>query len=159
MFNALGIYSVTPPMLMAYARPIQQPIHVAVQSSNSSGIGGAGNDVINIGGEGPPGPPGPPGPQGTISPVPVTQVTTSQYAVLPTDYFICVMHEGPVIITLPTGVLGAVYIIKDCSGTASVLVPIIIQGNFQDVDGSTARIDAPYGSVTLIFNGTEWSLV
>lgn len=109
------------------------------------------NDVINIG-------------SGSIggnpSPVTVTQVTTSTYTALATDYFLCVdTATAPVTITLPTGVLGTVYIIKDCSGDAATN-PITINGTGgQLVDGSSATINTPYGSISLIFNGTEWSIV
>jgi hypothetical protein len=91
--------------------------------------------------------------------VPVTEVTTDEYTALATDYFLCVDHAGTVTITLPTGILGTVYIVKDCSGNASVADPIIVQGTAQTVDGATATINTPYGSLTFIFNGSEWSIV
>lgn len=118
-------------------------------------------DVVNYhsGSQGPPGPPGPPGPAGAPSPVPVTEVTTAEYTATADDYFLCVDHVGQVVITLPTGILGTVYIVKDCSGNASVASPIIVQGNLQNVDGATSTINTPYGSLTFIFNGTEWSIV
>ena len=96
---------------------------------------------------------------GNPSPVTVTEVTTAEYTALATDYFLCVDHAGQVVITLPTGILGTVYIVKDCSGNASVANPIIVQGTAQNVDGATATINTPYGSLTFIFNGTEWSIV
>lgn len=96
---------------------------------------------------------------GNPSPVTVTNVTTPTYTALPTDYMLCVLTNGPVIITLPTGILGTVYIVKDCFGDANNN-PIIIQGTgSQLVDGSTATINAPYGALELIFNGTDWSIV
>ena len=96
---------------------------------------------------------------GNPSPVSVTDVTTATYTALPTDYMLCVLTNGPVTITLPTGILGTVYVIKDCFGDANNN-PITIQGTGgQLVDGSTATINSPYGSVQLIFNGTDWSIV
>jgi hypothetical protein len=96
---------------------------------------------------------------GSPSPVSVTEVTTATYTALPTDYMLCVLTNGPVTITLPTGKLGTVYIIKDCFGDANNN-PITIQGTGgQLVDGSTATINSPYGSIQLIFNGTDWSIV
>lgn len=92
------------------------------------------------------------------SPVPVTQVTTPTYTATVRDYFLCVDHAGLVTITLPFGVLGTVYIIKDCSGNARDY-PITIQGLVQSVDGGTAEINTNYGSITVIFNGAEWSIV
>jgi hypothetical protein len=108
------------------------------------------NDIINVG-------------SGSIggnpSPVTVTQVTTTTYTALATDYFLCVDVAAPVTITLPTGILGTVYIVKDCDGDANTN-PITINGTGgQLVDGSTATINSPYGSISLIFNGTEWSIV
>jgi hypothetical protein len=97
---------------------------------------------------------------GNPSPVTVTDVTTLTYTALATDYFLCVdTATAPVTITLPTGILGTVYIIKDCSGDAATN-PITIQGTGGElVDGSVGTINTPYGSVSLIFNGTEWSIV
>lgn len=109
------------------------------------------NDIINVG-------------SGSIggnpSPVTVTNVTTPTYTALATDYFLCVdTATDPVTITLPTGILGTVYIIKDCSGDASTNV-ITIQGTGgQLVDDSVATVNAPYGSIQVIFNGVDWSIV
>jgi len=96
---------------------------------------------------------------GNPSPVAVTDVTTPTYTALATDYMLCVLTNGPVTITLPTGILGTVYIVKDCFGDANNN-PITIQGTSgQLVDGSTAIVNTPYGSISLIFNGTDWSIV
>ena len=92
------------------------------------------------------------------SPVPVTEVTTPTYTATIRDYFLCVDHAGLVTITLPFGILGTVYIIKDCSGNAFDY-PITIQGTAQTVDGGTAEINTNFGSISLIFNGSEWSIV
>jgi len=56
---------------------------------------------------------------GNPSPVAVTQVTTPTYTALATDYFLCVDVAAPVTITLPTGILGTVYVVKDCDGDAN----------------------------------------
>lgn len=97
---------------------------------------------------------------GNPSPVSVTNVTTPTYTALPTDYYLCVdTSTNAVTITLPTGILGTVYIIKDCSGDAATN-PITINGTGgQLVDLSAATINVPYGSVQLIFNGVEWNIV
>lgn len=97
---------------------------------------------------------------GNPSPVTVTDVTTPTYTALATDYFLCVdTATAPVTITLPTGTLGSVYIVKDCSGDANTN-PITINGTGgQLVDGSSATINSPYGAIELIFNGAEWSIV
>ena len=90
----------------------------------------------------------------------MTDVTTETYDILPTDYFLCVdTATFAVTLNLPTGKLGTVYIMKDCSGNADVN-PITINGSGgQLVDGSSATINTPFGSVSLIFNGSEWSIV
>lgn len=108
---------------------------------------GSDNDIINVVSHG-----------GNPSPVTVTQVTTPEYTATAKDYFLCVDVDEPVTITLPTGILGTVYIVKDCDGDASTN-PITIQGTSQDIDGSTATIDTDYGSLAFIFNGTEWNIV
>jgi len=124
--------------------------------------GGAGNDVFINGGTGPagpPGPPGPPGPAGNPSPVAVTDVVGPTYTALSTDYFLCVLTNGLVTVTLPTGTLGKVYIVKDCFGNAANF-PITVQGTGgQLVDGSTATINVNYGSLQFVFNGVDWSIV
>ena len=105
---------------------------------------------------GPPGPAGPPGPPGTPGVVPVTDVIDN-YTALATDYFLCVLTVAPVIITLPLGILGTVYVIKDCSGNAANS-PITIQGTGQNVDIGTGTINVPFGSITVVFNGSNWSI-
>lgn len=126
-------------------RPVRRlrPIYPIAQS------GGSGNDVFYN--------------SVTIvttkpSPVPVTIVTTPTYTATVRDYFLCVDHAGLVTITFPVSILGTVYIVKDCSGNAFDY-PITIQGTGQLVDSGTAQINTNYGSLSFIFNGTEWSIV
>lgn len=99
---------------------------------------------------------------GNPSPVTVTDVTTATYDILPTDYFLCVDYQvapGPVL-TLPEGIIGTVYIIKDCGGEATT-IPITVQGfNGELVDGAiNATINTNYGSIQVVFNGSAWSIV
>ena len=108
---------------------------------------GSGNQIIG-------------GTVGNPSPVTVTTVTTPTYTALATDYFLCVdTATAPVTITLPTGILGTVYIVKDCSGDAATNQITISGTGGQLVDGSTATINSPYGAIQLIFNGADWSIV
>ena len=60
-------------------------------------------------------------------------------------------------ITLPIGILGTVYVIKDCNGNAGNS-PITIQGTGQNIDAGTATINVPFGSITVVFNGIDWSI-
>jgi hypothetical protein len=65
----------------------------------------------------------------------------------------------PASIVLPASPIGTVFIIKDTAGVASIN-PITISAIASTIDGSaSALIDANYGSITLIFNGTEWNIV
>lgn len=114
--------------------------------------------VVSSGIPGPPGPAGPPGPTGAVSPVTVTSVTETPYQVLATDYFLCVSVNSPSSVVLPVSALGAVFIVKDCNGNASTN-PITITA-LTNIDGAAnATINSDYGSITLIFNGTEWNIV
>ena len=140
-------------------RPVIKRIYYPVVNQ----YGGNGTDIFynsgGGGGVGPPGPPGPPGPAGNPSPVTVTDVATATYTALSTDYFLCVLTNAPVTITLPAGILGTVYIVKDCFGAAATN-PVTIQGTGgQLVDGSTATINTNFGSLQFVFNGTDWSIV
>lgn len=120
------------------------PLYIP-QSGSDNDIINVGSGSINIG--------------GNPSPVTVTQVTTAEYTATATDYFLCVDVAAPVTITFPTGILGTVYIVKDCDGDAFTN-PITIQGTGgQLVDSGTATINTPFGSLSFIFNGTEWSIV
>ena len=131
-----------PPLDAFSAGPSGSPQQI-VNDNDNINIG-SGNQIIN---------------GGNPSPVTVTNVTTPTYTALSTDYFLCVDVAAPVTITLPTGILGTVYIVKDCDGDAFTN-PITIQGTGgQLVDGSTATINSPYGALQFIFNGTEWSIV
>lgn len=124
-------------------------------------IGGSGNDIINIGGgtPGPVGPPGPPGPPGTPGLVPVTLVTTTPFVATLTDYYLAVDVPSPSAITLPISPTGTVFIVKDMSGLAST-TPITVTGLGALIDGAASGIvSTDYGSITLVFNGTEWNIV
>jgi hypothetical protein len=80
-------------------------------------------------------------------------------AVLSADAAISVQVPGPVPVqvNLPAGVTGQTFIIKDGLGLASVLTPITVTPTIGTIDGAVnATISAPYGSLTLIYNGTQW---
>jgi hypothetical protein len=145
-----------------YRRPVLRRRIVPVINN----YGGNGTDIFyNSGGSvgppgpiGPPGPPGPPGQPGTIGVVPTTNISTATYTALSTDYFLCVDTTVPVTITLPIGILGTVYIVKDCSGNSGTNA-ILIQGSGgQLIDGDGATVNTNYGSLQFLFNGTEWSI-
>lgn len=78
------------------------------------------------------------------------------------DEVVSVEVPGPVAVAvnLPLGVTGQVFNVKDGLGLASPATPITITPAAGTIDGSaTATIDVPYGSLTLVFSGTEWKLI
>ena len=131
------------PPLEAFApSPITTPQQI-INDNDTINVG-SGNQIIG----------------GNPSPVSVTNVTTPTYTALATDYFLCVNTTvNTVTITLPSGILGTVYIIKDCSGNADTNNITVVGTGGQLVDGSTATINSPYGSISLIYNGSDWSIV
>lgn len=79
-----------------------------------------------------------------------------------TDDIISVEVPGPVpvAVTLPAGVAGASFTIKDGLGLASVVTPITITPTAGTIDGApTAVISAPYGALTFIYDGIQWLIV
>lgn len=117
---------------------------------------------------GPPGPPGPAGPQGPIGPqgpagsladVPVTLIDASTYTPNFNEYFLGVIYDGTVTITLPAGTLGKVYVIKDAVGDANTN-PITVVTTGSSIDSLANYImNTPWGSINLIYNGIEWNVV
>lgn len=79
-----------------------------------------------------------------------------------TDDVISVQVPGsvPVAVTLPAGVLGASFTIKDGLGLASVAAPITITPTAGTIDGAaTAVINAPFGSLTFVYDGAQWLII
>jgi hypothetical protein len=117
---------------------------------------------------GPPGPPGPPGPQGEPGPqgpagsladVPVTLIDEPTYTPDATEYFLGVIYDGTVTITLPAGTLGKVYVVKDAVGDANAN-PITVTTTGSTIDGQANYVmNTPWGSISLIYNGIEWNVV
>lgn len=83
-------------------------------------------------------------------------------AVVVTDEVVAVQVPGPVAVavTLPAGVTGQVFQIKDGLGLAAVATPITITPAAGTIDGAaTATIDAPFGSLTLVYDGVQWLIL
>lgn len=126
------------------------------------------NSNISIGPPGPPGPPGPQGPQGDPGPqgppgsladVPVTLIDTDTYTPTADEYFLGVIYNGTVTITLPAGTLGKVYVVKDAVGDANTN-PITVVPTASTLDGEVSYVlDTDWGSISLIYNGIEWNVV
>jgi hypothetical protein len=90
-----------------------------------------------------------------------TAVTTNEYNVLLTDYYIGVNFNGDVDIFLPAGVENKVFIIKDESGLVnnSTRRINIIPDGLETIDGETEiTVQAAYTSLTIVY-GTEWHLI
>ncbi|TSC92837.1 MAG: hypothetical protein CEN89_419, partial [Candidatus Berkelbacteria bacterium Licking1014_7] len=87
--------------------------------------------------------------------------TAIDYTILASDYYIGVTSTAAArIITLPaaaTAAIGKVYIIKDESGGAATN-NITIDGNAAEtIDGAATKvINANYGSVQIITDGSNW---
>lgn len=84
---------------------------------------------------------------------------TANYTALATDEYIGVSSANAVTITLPTGIPGRVYTIKDEFGQGSGKITIQPQTG-QKIDGKTTYvIGVPYQSVSAVFRGTDWWLI
>jgi hypothetical protein len=148
MFNNLGLYS-----YLQFRRPFirRAAARSAPATQISSSVGGYGNDFINLGTI-------TNGGNGGTSVVPVTNVTTTPFTPAATDYLLCVEIAGLASIVLPTSVVGKVFVVKDCDGDANTN-PITVTATGSTIDGSvSATIGVNYGSLTFVFNGTEWSI-
>jgi hypothetical protein len=89
-------------------------------------------------------------------------VATPVTVVAATDEVVSVEVPGPVAVAvnLPASVTGQVFYIKDGLGLAAPATPITITPAAGTIDGAaTATINAPYGSLTLVYSGVEWKLL
>ncbi len=125
-------------------------------------------DYCSPGIPGPPGPQGPPGPRGltgpqgppgTLADIPVTLIEDATYTPTTSEYFLGVIYDGAVTITLPINTLGKAYIIKDSVGDAEAN-PITIVATATTIDGEASyTLNIDWSSVTLVYNGVEWNVV
>lgn len=92
----------------------------------------------------------------------ITTAVATPVAVALTDEVVSIEVPGPVAVavTLPAGVTGQVFYLKDGLGLAAVATPITITPAAGTIDGAaTATIDVPFGALTLVYSGTEWKLI
>ncbi len=126
--------------------------------------------LINYNNSNQPGPPGPPGPQGaqgdigpqgppgTLANLPVTLIDTNTYSATAEEYFLGVIADGGCVVTLPSGTLGKIFIVKDSLGTASTN-SVVVQATGSTIDGQGVYILASdWASIGLIYNGIEWNV-
>jgi len=94
----------------------------------------------------------------------ITSNALSTYAVLVSDYYVLLKGVAPVL-TLPNGTLhtGKVLVIKDKGGTAAASPITVTPFAGQTIDGAASLtiggIGGNFASVTLVFAGTDWSVV
>ena len=123
------------------------------------------NSKIVIGPTGPTGPQGPIGPTGpqgepgSLADVPVTLIDEATYSPDSTEYYLGVIYDGSVTITLPAGTVGKVYVVKDAVGDANTN-PITVVATASTIDSQANYIlNTDWGSISLIYNGIEWNVV
>jgi hypothetical protein len=91
--------------------------------------------------------------------VPVTNVNTTPYNVLTSDYMMSVNVGGASSVVLPISVTGTVFVVKDDSGVASVN-NITITATGANIDGVASQvINVNRGSFTMVFNGSQWDII
>ena len=89
-------------------------------------------------------------------------VATPIAVVAATDEVVSIEVPGPVAVavTLPAGVTGQVFYLKDGLGLAAPATPVTITPVAGTIDGAaTATINAPYGALTLVYSGVEWKIL
>ncbi len=90
----------------------------------------------------------------------VTSPGAYPYTTVPQDYLITVnTTSARTIVPLANPTKGQIHIIKDNSGIAS-LNNITVTPSGKNIDGAASyTINNNYGSITLIYNGTQWDVV
>ena len=93
---------------------------------------------------------------------PVRIALVSPDTVLATDSIVSyqLTVPGAVAVTLPAGVTGTVYYLKDGTGDAAAN-NITITPNGADTidDAATATINTNYGALTLAYTGAKWEIL
>ena len=137
--------------------PVLDDLDLLINYNNSSQPGPPGPPGPQ-GPQGPQGEPGPQGPPGTLADLPVTLIDTNTYNATADEYFLGVIADGGSVVTLPSGTVGKVFIIKDSLGTASTN-SIVVQATGSTIDGQGVYIlDSDWASIGLIYNGIEWNV-
>lgn len=179
MFNNLGIlYQKTISPLKRFAE--RRALSPAMIPGSGGGFGGGFGGVFNVslntqGSQGATGATGPmvefskiagikgetgaTGPMGSLMFGSVTTVKSSIYTATENDYYIGVNNADPVLITLPLGTPGRIYIIKDEYGAGSGT--IAVQGSEGELIDNTLFYNTatPLASTGYIFSGTQWHVI
>jgi len=81
------------------------------------------------------------------------KLTAINYTALATDYYIGAIKKD-IIITLPLGVIGKVYIVKN-----QVEGNIKVKGTSQNLDSSGDKTLGTEQSLFVVFDGTRWNII
>lgn len=82
------------------------------------------------------------------------KLTSTNYTATLDDYYVGATTGG-ITITLPVGVVGKVYFVKNQASSGNVTVT----GTGQNLDQSVSRTLGGNASLTAVFDGTRWNLV
>jgi hypothetical protein len=81
------------------------------------------------------------------------KLTAVNYTALATDYYIGATKKD-ITITLPTGIVGKVYIVKN-----QIEGNIKVKGTSQNLDNSGDKTLGSEASIIVVFDGTRWNIV
>jgi len=148
------------------AKPSEDLLQRAHQSLAGVTVNtGPGNDLVIINSDktdcskpdGPPGPPGPLGPVHCCS----ARLITEDYVVEPTDYYIGVTSEQPVLVLLPPSDGCQEVIIKAEMGPPLGNRKVTVMSSDGSlIDGKASHvIEVPYDYIRLLYRGGNWHLV
>lgn len=84
---------------------------------------------------------------------------TGNYTATSTDEYIGVYSAAAVTITLPIGITGRVYTIKDEYGQGSGKITIQPSGTEKIDNANNYVISVPYQSVSVVFRGGQWRII
>jgi hypothetical protein len=87
-----------------------------------------------------------------------TTTVTSNYTATATDEYIGANSATLVTITLPLGIPGRVYTIKDQYGTGTGRVNVQGTGT-EKIDGSPFKQLSAWASITVVFNDGQWRII
>jgi hypothetical protein len=91
------------------------------------------------------------------------EVTASSYTLTATNYYVGVNYAGATALALPAGsglTTNRVFIIKDESGAANTNNITITPNGTNTIDGqASVTIAINYGSLSLLWQGSRWSIV
>jgi hypothetical protein len=82
------------------------------------------------------------------------KLTSVNYTAIASDYYIGAKNKN-ITITLPLGIVGKVYIVKNQSEEGSIKV----KGTGQNLDSSGDKTLGSESSLIAVFDGTRWNLI